>query len=103
MATETRPRNQSLDTMRSGTLTLISAVLFAAAVAFTYVLSLSEPFNPPNWVRAVGLVWLPIGLAGVPIGYVVARIGDGRQRATVGVLIAVVALMAFVGLVVALG
>jgi hypothetical protein len=78
-------------------------VLFAAAVLFTYVLSLSESFNPPDWVRVVGLVWLPIGLGGVPIAYYLARTGEGRARGRLGVLVGIVALVAFIALVIALG
>jgi hypothetical protein len=87
----------------AGTVTLALGVLFTAAVAFAYVLSLRESFNPPDWVRVLGLVWLPIGLGGVPVGYAVARTGAGREHALVGVLVALTGLVALVGLVVAVG
>ena len=89
--------------MPAGTITLLLGILFTAAVAYTYVLSLSDTFNPPNWVRIIGLVWLPLGFGGVPLGYVIARTGEGRDRARLGVLIGFVGLVAFVALVVALG
>jgi hypothetical protein len=103
MTTHVGSRRDLHGSARAGTVTLALGVLFSAAVAFAYVLSLSESFNPPDWVRFVGLVWLPVGLGGVPISYAVARTTEGRDRALVGVLVALVGLVAFVGLVVALG
>jgi hypothetical protein len=96
-------QGQADPSARAGTVTLVSALLFSAAVAYTYVLSLSETFNPPSWVRAAGLVWLPLGLAGTSLGYAIARTGEGRTLGRIGVLVALVGLAAFVGLVVALG
>ena len=87
----------------AGSVTLALEILFTAAVAYTYVLSLSDTFNPPNWDRIVGLVWLPIGLGGVPIAYSLARTGEGRQQGRLGVLIGLVGLAAFVALVIAIG
>lgn len=87
----------------AGTVALVFGVLFAAAVAYTYVLSLSDTVNPPNWVRALGLVWLPIGFGGVPIAYYFARTGAGRNRGRLGVLIGLVSLLALVALVTAIG
>ncbi|HET8960168.1 hypothetical protein [Nocardioides sp.] len=103
MTTPAHPHSQGDSSVRAGTVTLVLGVLFAAAVAFTFVLSLSDAVNPPNWVRAMGLVWLPIGLVGTPAAYAVARTGQGRHQARIGVLIAVVGLAAFVALVVAIG
>ena len=67
------------------------------------MLSLSDAFNPPNWVRVVGLVWLPVGFFGTPIAYALAREGPGRERGRVGLVVAVVGLLAFVWLMFALG
>lgn len=60
---------------RAGTLAVVLGALALAATVFTYLLSLSENFNPPGWVRAVGLVWLPIGFFGTAFAYMVARRG----------------------------
>lgn len=87
----------------AGTVTLVLGVLFALAVAYTYVLSLASGVNPPDWARVVGLVWLPVGLAGVPIGYYWSRDGDRRHLAEVGLALALVGAVALVGLVVAVG
>lgn len=103
MTTQVRPPSRSTGSRSAGTTTLVLGVLFAAAVLFTYALSLSVSFNPPDWVRVVGLVWLPIGLGGVPIAYSLARTGEGRARGRLGVLVGVVALVAFIALVIALG
>lgn len=103
MTTVTGPRNQDVSTMRSGTVTLVLGVCFAASVAWIFVLSLTDVDAVPNWVRALGSVGMPIGLVGVPFGFSLARGGDGMARARLGVLIAAVALLALVGLMVALG
>lgn len=103
MTTQVGGHRTTTGSARAGSVTLALGVLFAAAVAFTYVLSLSDVVDPPTWLRAIGLVWLPVGLFGVPVGYAVVREGEGRDRGRVGVLVAVVGLLAFVGLVVAIG
>ncbi|GAB3025802.1 hypothetical protein GCM10011376_12040 [Nocardioides flavus (ex Wang et al. 2016)] len=83
--------------------TLALGVLFALAVAFAYVLSLADGVNPPDWVRVVGLVWLPLGMAGVPIGYYWSRGGAQRRLAEVGLALGVVGAVAFAALVIAVG
>ena len=90
---QTRPDTAST---RAGTITLILALLFLFATAFTYVLSLSEGVNPANWVRALGLVWLPIGFFGAPIAYSLARTGPGRHRGRIGLAVLLVGVVAFV-------
>ena len=104
----TRTAHTSMNARRSGStaagsVTLALGILFTLAVAFTYGLSLSDTFNPPDWVRVVGLVWLPIGFGGVPIAYYFARGGEDRDRGRLGVLIGLVGLAAFATLVVAIG
>ena len=88
----------------AGTVALVMGALCAIAVSFTYALSLSDTFNPPNWIRVVGLIWIPIAFGGVPVAYFgVARHGEGRARGRLGAAMTVVSLAALVGLVVALG
>jgi hypothetical protein len=87
----------------AGNVALVLGVLFSTSVAITYVLSLSDVVDPPDWIRAIALAWLPIGLGGVPISYAFARTGPGRDRARIGLGVALVGLVAFVALVVALG
>jgi hypothetical protein len=89
---------------RAGTVALVLGVLGVVAVVFAYVLSLSETFNPPNWIRVVGLIWVPIAFGGVPMAYFgLARDGQGRAQGRLGVWLTVVSLAAFVALVIALG
>jgi hypothetical protein len=103
MTTEVRSSRQARRSGRAGLVTLVLGSLFAAAVLFTYVLSISDAFNPPDWVRVIGLVWLPIGVVGIPTAYDLARQGEGRTQARVGVVVALVGLVALIALVVALG
>lgn len=103
MTTHVGPVGHGSGSVRAGTVTLVLSILFATAVAFTYVLSLSDGVNPPNWVRVIGLVWLPIGFGGTPVAYIVAGRGEGRRLARIGGLIMLVSLIAFVALVVAIG
>lgn len=98
-----RPVAGGRPTPTAGTVTLVLGLLFSASVAATYVLSLSDVVDPPNWVRAIALAGLPLGLAGVPIAYSFARRTASRDRALVGLGVALVGLVAFVALVVALG
>jgi hypothetical protein len=96
MSTDTRRDATSALSPRAGSITLALAIVFVAATAFTYLLSLSDGFNPPDWVRALGLLGLPIGFFGTPVAYAVARSGPGRGRGRVGLGVALVGLVAFV-------
>lgn len=103
VSTDTRPTGLALSSLRAGTVTLVLGGLFLAATAFTYVLSLSDVVDPPNWVRALGLVWLPIGFVGTPVAYAIARYGPGPTRGRVGIALALVGVVAFVVLLYAAG
>ena len=61
MTTANRRTRGDTGSERAGTITVVLGALALAATVFTYMLSLSENFNPLGWVRAVGLVWLPSG------------------------------------------
>lgn len=87
----------------AGTVALVAGLLFLLATAFTGVLSLSASFNPPTWVRAVGLVWLPVGLVVTPAAYVLARGGPGQRHAVTGAVLGLVGVAAFVALLVVAG
>ena len=87
----------------AGNVTVALGALFAASVAWTYVLSLTDLVDAPNSVRALGSVGLPIGFGGLPIAYYFARTGEGRNRGRLGVLIGLASLVAFVALVIAVG
>ncbi|WP_404386541.1 hypothetical protein LL946_08190 [Knoellia locipacati] len=81
---------------RAGTVALVAGAVTLAATAFTYVLSLSDVIDPPNWLRILGIVWMPLGFVATPILCAVARLGPGRQRAGVGLALALAGLVAFV-------
>lgn len=87
----------------AGTVTLVLGTLFTLAVVYAYALSLEGGVDPPDWARVVGLLWLPVGLAGVPIGWYWSRGGTRENRSELGVVVALVGALAFVVLVVALG
>ena len=95
--------SSSSTSARAGTITLVLGILFLAATVLTYVLSLSDLVNPPNWVRAAGLVWLPIGFFGAPIAYTLARKGPGRDRGRIGLAFVGAGLLAFMALLFAIG
>lgn len=103
MNTSTRPVGAAHSSDTAGTMTLVLGVLFSLSVVLAYVLSLSDVVDPPNWARAIALSGLPVGLGGVPVAYAFARRGAGRDRARLGVAVALMGLVAFVALVVALG
>ena len=103
MNTSTHPVGTARSSDTAGTVTLVLGMLFSVSVVLAYVLSLSDVVDPPNWARAIALAGLPIGLGGIPVAYAFARPGSGRDRARLGVAIALVGLVAFVALVVALG
>jgi hypothetical protein len=103
MSTELRTHDKSSASEWVGTAGLVLGILFVLAVAVTYVLSLTDLVDPPNWVRAMALVWLPIGFVGVPMAWLVAGNGPGRNRAVTGVVIALAGAVAFVALVVVMG
>lgn len=96
MTTDNRRTRGDTGSERAGTITVVLGALALAATVFTYVLSLSEDFNPLGWVRAVGLVWLPIGFFGAAFAYIAARKGSGRRRGMIGLTLAGVGLVAFV-------
>lgn len=98
----THTGTQRNESALAGTVTLVLGILFAASVVWTYVLSLTDLVDAPNWVRALGSVWLPVGFGGVPIAYYFARTGEGRNRGRLGVLIGLVSLVAFIALVIAM-
>lgn len=87
----------------AGPVTLVLGVLSTLTVAYAYVLSLADGVNLPDWARGVALVWLPVGLLGVPIGYYWSRDGDRQHLAEIGLALALAGVVALVGLVVAMG
>jgi Na+/serine symporter len=103
MTTPAQRRARDVASVRAGTIAVVLGLVFLAATAYTYALSLGEAFNPPQWARVLGLMWLPVGLVGTPVAYSLARSGAGRDRGRAGLLLVLVGVVAFVALVVAVG
>ncbi|WP_142139233.1 hypothetical protein [Acidovorax sp. SLBN-42] len=83
---------------RSKTAGRLSAVFgLVALAAFGWLWALSAtPLDPPNWVRIVGLAFLPIGLVGAVVTGIAGLRGAARAWAVVGLVAAVVTIVAFV-------
>ncbi|RAX49080.1 hypothetical protein DQ353_12205 [Arthrobacter sp. AQ5-05] len=103
MSTDNTHARGDTGSERAGILAVVLGALALAATAFTYVLSLSEGFNPPGWVRATGLAWLPIGFFGTAFAYMAARKGTGRRSGTLGLILAGAGIVAFVVLLIIAG
>ncbi|GAA1929744.1 hypothetical protein [Nocardioides marmoribigeumensis] len=84
----------------AGTLTLVLGALFVVATGFAYLVSLSADVNPPDWVRVVGLLGVPLGFFGTPVAFVAAR---HEARARAGLALFAAALVALVVLLVVAG
>ena len=94
VATETLTR----DTQRSGLLSIVFGVLALLGLGWTWVLSVSDVLDPPNWVRIPGILLMPAGLIAAVAFGLQARQGTGRQRGTVGLVLAALVVLAFVAL-----
>ncbi|GAA4378126.1 hypothetical protein [Agromyces bauzanensis] len=65
-----------------------------AAFAWLWVLS-ATPLDPPNWVRILGLVFLPIGLLGAVVTGI-AGLRGARGWAVFGLVAAGLTIVAFI-------
>lgn len=75
-------------TRPSKTLGVVSAVLgLVALVAFGWLWALSAtPLDPPNWVRILGIAFLPIGVVGGAVTGIAGLRGAGRGWAIAGLV-----------------
>ena len=103
MTADARPTPPPQISARAGTAAVALGALFMASTVVVYLLSLTDVLDWPNWLRAVGLAGLPIGLVGTPLAYALARRGPGRRRAAVGLALMGAALLAFVALLATMG
>jgi hypothetical protein len=87
----------------AGNLTLVLGVLFALAVPYAWAIGRGDLIDPPGWARLAGLLWLPLGLVGVPLGYYRARGGPREPRAQLGLVLTLAAALASVILLVVWG
>lgn len=103
MALDTRTTQHPDLSKRAGTLALVLGIAFAVSTVLTFLMSLTDLIDAPNWLRALMSIGIPLGFFGVPLSFAVARTGAGRQRALIGVGLAVASLAAFVALLFAKG
>ena len=92
------PKGQPPSSDRLGVLCVTFGALGAAAFLWLAALSLTD-FNPPDWIRILGVVWLPIGVAGSLITGVVGRHGPHRVAVTIGLALTALTLIGFVVLI----
>lgn len=81
-----------------GLVTLVLGVAALASTGFLWLLSTTDVVDPANWVRAVGLLGIPVGMVGsFVVGMTAgAKRGRGRTLAFAGMALAAVALVLFV-------
>ena len=68
---------------RRGALCLFFGAAAAAALGWLWLLTLPD-VNPANWVRILGLLWLPVGVAGAVVTGLTGRRGRRPTPSTVG-------------------
>jgi hypothetical protein len=80
--------------------TLCAVFGAVALAAFLWLWALTLPdVNPPNWIRILGVIWLPIGIGGAAVTGILGWRGAGRVRSVVGLSLAALAVIAFITLV----
>lgn len=94
----TSPGSDQPPPRAAGRLSAVFGLLALAAFAWLWVLS-ATPFDPPNWVRILGLVFLPIGLVGALVTGIAGVRRPPRAWAVVGLAAAGATIVAFVLLV----
>lgn len=93
------------DVRRSKTPGVLSVVFgLVALAAFGWLWALSAtPLDPPNWVRILGIVFLPIGIIGGVITGISGLRGAGRGWAIAGLVAVGLTIVAFIVLINVLG
>ena len=69
-----------------------------AALVWLWMLT-ATPIDPANWVRILGLAFLPVGVVGAVIAGISGLRGAGRRYALVGLSAAAVTVIGFVLLI----
>ena len=88
---QVRPRSLGIASTVLGVLALLG-------FAWTGVLT-ATPIDPPEWLRIAGVWLMPIGLIGALVTGILALRGPGKPWAIVGLVLAGVAVLAFVLLI----
>lgn len=81
---------------RLGTISAVLGTLSVASYFYLIALTQLQDFNPPNWIRIIGMVWLPIGWMGAWLAGWPARHGHERGLALAGMFLGTVSLVAFI-------
>lgn len=84
------------DTERSGLLSIVFGALALLGFVWTWVLSVSDVLDPPNWIRIPGILLMPVALVAAVAAGLQARQGTGRRRGDVGLVLAALVVLAFV-------
>lgn len=53
-------------------------------------------FDTPMWLQIAIYVWIPIGFAGAPVTWFIARRGEERTASNIGLVLTLLALAGFV-------
>ena len=72
------------------------ALVAACGLAFTWVLSVSDAIDPPNWVRIPLILMLPFGVVGSLLAAGGAWQGGARARAATGLVLTATVVIGFV-------
>lgn len=81
-----------------GVSSAVLGLIGLAGFAWTWILSVG-PIDPPEWLRIAGVWLMPIGIFGALIAGIAGFRGPGRPWAIVGLVIAAIAIVAFVLLI----
>ena len=84
------------DTRRSGLVSIVCGVVAVLALLWTWVLSVSDVLDPPDWVRIPGILLMPMALVVGGAAALQARQGTGRRRATVGLGLLALTVLGFI-------
>ena len=103
MTLDTRPIQKSDGSETAGTIALVLGILFVVSTVLTFLMSLTDVIDGPNWLRALMSAGIPLGFFGTPFAYAIARMGAGRDRGRIGLALVVVALVPLVVLLFVMG
>ncbi|MEV1131606.1 hypothetical protein [Agromyces sp. NPDC049794] len=98
----TSPRPDVRQSKTPGVLSVVFGLVALAAFGWLWALS-ATPLDPPNWVRILGIAFLPIGIIGGVITGISGLRGAGRGWAIAGLVVVGLTIVAFIVLITALG
>ncbi|WP_448005554.1 hypothetical protein [Agromyces bauzanensis] len=93
MSTSRRPARRGSKLV--GAISLALGLVALVALVWLWALS-TTPLDPPQWVRILGIAFLPIGLLGALITGIAGLRGEGRRYAIGGLIAAAVTVIAFI-------